>query len=194
MPVVNYASRYEKGFPMRDKSDWFPLLTKFILRFERQYDVRVKVIQSDNEFDTNKIRSWCAKRGIRQQITEPDESYSNGKVERRHRTLFDGMRAMMFDAAQVPRFLWSEALRHQSWLRNLLPTRTNGGNMSPIGSLTGHKPNLSIVLKWGQRVTVHVKIKSMGTRKKCEHGIFIGYDDKVKRHRVLNASNASRRF
>ena len=179
---------------MRAKSDCSPLLTEFILGFERQYDVRVKVIRSDNEFDTNKIRWWCAKRGIRQQLTEPEESYANGKVKRRHRTLFDGMRAMMFDAAQVPRFLWSEALRHQSWLRNLLPTRTNGGNMSPIGSLTGHKPNSSIVLKWGQRVTVHVKIKSMGTRKKCEHGIFIGYDDKVKRHRVLNASNASRRF
>ena len=86
---------------MRAKSDWFPLLTAFILRFERQYDVWVKVIRSDNEFDMNKIRSWCAKRGIRQQLTEPDESSSNGKVERRHRTLFDGMRAMMFDAAQI---------------------------------------------------------------------------------------------
>ena len=25
----------------------------------------------------------------------------------------------------------------------------------------------------------------MGTRKKCEHGIFIGYDEKVKGHRVF---------
>ena len=57
---------------MRAKSDWFPLLTEFITRFERQYDVRVKVIRSDNEFDTNKIRSWCSKRAIRQQLTEPD--------------------------------------------------------------------------------------------------------------------------
>ena len=32
---------------------------------------------------------------------------------------------------------------------------------------------------------VHVKSKSMDTRKKCEHGIFIGYDDKVKGHRVF---------
>ena len=129
----------------------------------------MKVIRSDNEFDTNKIRSWCAKRGIRQQLTEPDESSSNGKVERRHRNMFDGMRAMMFDAAQAPRFLWSEALRHQSWLRNRLPTRANGGNKLPIESFTGHTPNLRSVLKWGQRVTVHVKSKSMGIRKKCDH-------------------------
>ena len=42
---------------MRAKYDWFMLLTVFITRFERQYDVRVKVIRSDNEFDTNRIRS-----------------------------------------------------------------------------------------------------------------------------------------
>ena len=40
------------------------------------------------------------------------------------------------------------------------------------------------MLKWGQRVTVHVKSKFTGTRKKCEHGIFIGYDDKLNGHRV----------
>ena len=113
--VVDYASSYRKVFLMRAKSEWFPLLTEFITRCERQYDVLVKVTRSDSELNTNKIRSWCAKSGIRQQLTEPDESSSNGKVERRHRTLFDGMRAMMFDAAKAPRFLWSEVLRHQSW-------------------------------------------------------------------------------
>ena len=41
------------------------------------------------------------------------------------------------------------------------------------------------LVKWGQRASVHVKNKSMGTRKKCEHGIFIGSDDKVKGHRVF---------
>ena len=67
--VVDYASSYVELFPMLAKSDWLPFLTDFILRFERQYDVRVKIIRSDNEFDTNTIRSWCAKRGIRQQLT-----------------------------------------------------------------------------------------------------------------------------
>ena len=108
--VVDNASSYREVFPMLAKSGLFPLLTELISRFEQQYDVRVKVIRSDNEFDTKKIRSWCAKHGIRQQLAESDELYSVGKVERRHRTLFDGMQAMMFDVAQASRFLLSEAL------------------------------------------------------------------------------------
>ena len=40
------------------------------------------------------------------------------------------------------------------------------------------------MLKWGQKVTVHVKSKPMNLRKKCEHEIFIGYDERVKEYRV----------
>ena len=128
MHVVDYAPSYGEVFPMRKKFDWFDRLTAFVLRFERQYDVKVKVIRSNNELDTKEMESWCDERGIRQQLIEPSESFMNGKVERRHRTVFDGMRAMMFDAPYSPRFLWSEALKYQSWLMNRLSKRANGGN------------------------------------------------------------------
>ena len=130
--VVDYASSYGEVFPKRKKSDWFDRLTKFVLRFERQYDITIKVIRTYNEFDTKEMKAWCNERGIRHQLTAPDESSSNGKVERRHRTIFDGMRPMMFDAPNSPRFLCSKALKHQYWLRNRLPMRANGGNKSPI--------------------------------------------------------------
>ncbi|DBA02790.1 TPA: hypothetical protein N0F65_006580, partial [Lagenidium giganteum] len=143
----------------------------FILRFERQYDIRVKVIRSNNEINTRELRAWCQQHGIRQQLTEPNESASNGKIERRHRTIFDGVRAMMFSAPNAPRFLWSEAAKHQSWLRNRLPTRSNTDRKSPMEVLTGAKPDLAAVLEWGGPVTTHVKERTMGIRKKAEHGL-----------------------
>ncbi|DAZ94919.1 TPA: LOW QUALITY PROTEIN: hypothetical protein N0F65_003089 [Lagenidium giganteum] len=130
--MVEYATGYGEIFPMKRRKEWFGLATAFITKFERQHDVNVKVVRGDNEFRAKKMVKWCEQKGIRMQLTEPGESSSNGKVERRHRTVCDGMRAMLFDAPAIPRSLWTEAAKHQSWLRNRLPTRSNAGHMSPI--------------------------------------------------------------
>lgn len=145
----------------------------------------MKVVRGDNEFDTSAMNSWCLERGIRLQLTETNESSSNSKIERRHRTVFDGMRAMMFDAPGVPRSLWSEALVYQSWLRNRLPTRANADSKSPIEMLTGNKPDLARVIKFGQKVTMHIKCRRMDTRKKSKQVFFLGFDDRVKGCRVF---------
>ncbi|DBA00048.1 TPA: hypothetical protein N0F65_003714, partial [Lagenidium giganteum] len=102
--VVDYGSSFGQVFPMRCKSDWFHILTTFITKFEGPYDVKVKVVRSDNEFGTRQMSRWCEERRIRQPLTEPNESSSNGKVERRHRKIFDGMRAMLFDAHKAQGF------------------------------------------------------------------------------------------
>ncbi|DBA01787.1 TPA: hypothetical protein N0F65_002903 [Lagenidium giganteum] len=112
--VVDYGSSYGEVFPMKTKPEWFQHLNDFIVRFERQYDVKVTVIRGDNEFATKRLRDWCTSRGIRQQLTEPGESSSNGKAERRHRTMFEGMRASMYAVPSAPRFLWSKATQHHS--------------------------------------------------------------------------------
>ncbi|DAZ98164.1 TPA: hypothetical protein N0F65_005630 [Lagenidium giganteum] len=76
-----------------------------------------------------------------------------------------------------------EALAHQAWLRNRLPTRGNAGHQTPLEVLTGKKPDLKALRKWGQKLTVHVKSTTMGTRKKCEIGYFLGFDTKTKGYR-----------
>ncbi|DBA02497.1 TPA: hypothetical protein N0F65_010969 [Lagenidium giganteum] len=102
LQIVDHATSYSEGFPMKTRAEWFPIVTGFILRLERQHAVTVKVIRSDNEFATTEMENWCAERGIRQQLSEAAESSSNGKVERQHRTMFDGMRASLFDAPPAP--------------------------------------------------------------------------------------------
>ena len=63
-----------------------------------------------------------------------------------------------------------EALKHQSWLRNRLRTRANGGNKSLIELLTKCNPDRICVVKSVQQVKVNVKSKTMNLWKKCDTG------------------------
>ncbi len=164
--VVDHASSYGDVFMLKTKDTWFTPLTGFVARFERQHGLKVKVIRGDGEFGSGEFRKWAHELGIRLQLTERDESSSNGKVERRHRTVFNGMRSLMFDNLSLPRTLWSEAVKYTSWMMNLLTTRVNPGGKSPIEMPTGRAPDLAKAIRWGQVVSTHIKRDTMGTHPK----------------------------
>ena len=94
---MDNASSCGNVFDKKTKDQWLPLLIQFITQFEREHALTVKVIRGDGEFETKKMRMWASEHGVRMQFTETDESSSNGKAERHHRIIFNGMRAVMVD-------------------------------------------------------------------------------------------------
>ncbi|DAZ95811.1 TPA: hypothetical protein N0F65_009207 [Lagenidium giganteum] len=127
-----------------------------------------KVIRSHNEFATTEMENRCAERGIRQQLSEAAESSSDGKLEREHRTMFDGMGRIDVRRAPAP----SNAV-------------IRGTRAPRVVAESGKKPDPYNVPKWGQNVSVHIKARTMGTRKEAECGFFLGFDDKTKGYRVF---------
>ena len=83
--------------------------------------------------------------------------------------------------ADLPKFLWAEAVQFVVWLKNCSLTQAIG-NITPYERLTGQKPNLAGVPEWGQCMWVH---NDSGT-KLDEHASaaqWVGYDaDSIHAH------------
>ncbi|GFQ90683.1 hypothetical protein TNCT_67381 [Trichonephila clavata] len=75
-------------FPIRHKSDTYDTLTKFIIRAERQLDLKVKTISSDigGEFITSILTGFFVNRGIKHKKTNNYTPQQNGASERLNRT------------------------------------------------------------------------------------------------------------
>jgi len=107
-----------------------------------------------------------------------DSPQSNGAVERLNQTLVESARTMLF-AANLPPFLWAEAIHHTAWLHAWIPSRALPGCMTPIERATGQKPNLKKVLAFG--AIVWVKVKDAGKLDpQAVDSYFVGYDKESK--------------
>ncbi|KAJ6628391.1 hypothetical protein B0H10DRAFT_1991195 [Mycena sp. CBHHK59/15] len=85
----------------------------------------------------------------------------------------------MLSASQLPKSLWAEAWRHSVWLRNRAPTRALPNETTPFEMVTGEKPNLANLRKWGCKAWVK-QAKSPKLSDKAVEGRFVGYDDESK--------------
>ena len=83
------------------------------------------------------------------------------------------VRALLIQA-DLPKFLWAEAVQFVVWLKNRSLTRAIG-NVTPYERLTGQKPNLAGVPEWGQCVWVH---NDSGTKldARASAARWVGYD------------------
>ena len=70
--------------------------------------------------------------------TSPDSSNQNGPVERAHRTLSQGIKALLFEAGLDVKF-WPYAFIHVLRIRNVLSGQ--GQDVSPLFLSTGRKDN-----------------------------------------------------
>ncbi|KAH9140559.1 hypothetical protein AeRB84_015218 [Aphanomyces euteiches] len=124
---VDHASGFTAAVPIKKKSEAERECKTFINALERAHNVVIKVLRSDRggEFLSAKLKSYLEDKGITHQTTQGSTSASNGKAERMIRTLMDATRTMIFDCDLPPTF-WSDAAKHAAYLRNRVPTRTQG--------------------------------------------------------------------
>ena len=108
--------------PLRRKSDAAAFLKTAITMLERQTGYTVKRIRSDNggEFINTELDTFYQSKGIKSETSVPYTPQQNGKAERLNRTLLDKARPMLADA-NLPKFLWAEAIVTANYLRNRSP-------------------------------------------------------------------------
>nr|XP_016476676.1 PREDICTED: uncharacterized protein LOC107798213 [Nicotiana tabacum] len=96
---------------------------------ERQFDVKVKVIRSDNAMELGKdyVHSeYLTSQGILHQISCVATLQQNGVVERKHRHLLEIARALIFQS-KLPTSYWGECVLTATHLINRIPSRVLKG-------------------------------------------------------------------
>ena len=109
-------------FFLRHKSDALDKLKIYIALVENQLSTTVKAIRSDNggEFSSDRFQSFLESRGIEHLPVPPGSHAQNGRVERAHLTLLNGVRTVLAESGLPPSF-WAEAASYIAYCRNRSP-------------------------------------------------------------------------
>jgi hypothetical protein len=121
-------------------------------------------------------------------LTVHDTPQLNGVAERLNRTIVERIRAFTHSSG-LPKFLWGEALRHATWLKNRTATRALDG-LTPYQAVFGRTPDISRLRRWGATVWVHVGDgDKLATR--AREGRWLGFDTESHAHRIYFPSSRS---
>jgi histone deacetylase 1/2 len=134
-------THYAWTFPLRHKSDVLPTLISFHAFVRTQFQANIMCLQTENgrEFDNSASCAFFTKHGIALRLTCPYTSQQNGHTERILRTLNDGVRTLLLQAALPPTF-WPDALTASTYLLNRRPCWLRG-NLTPFALLFGVAPD-----------------------------------------------------
>ncbi|MFS7923079.1 putative RNA-directed DNA polymerase [Helianthus anomalus] len=144
---VDHHSRYMWFYPLAHKSDVFSALTSFVTMAERQFNTKLKSIQSDWGGEFRNLTSFFKSLGIIHRRSCPHTSEQNGIVERRHRHVVETGLALLAQS-NLPQRFWQFAFETAVYLINRLPSRVCS-NKSPFQHVFNRKPDYSFLRVFG---------------------------------------------
>ena len=185
---VSFIDDYSRRiwvYPIKKKSDVFPIFKEFRAQVELESGKRIKCLRTDNggEYIDGDFLAFCKHEGIQRQFTVVDTPQQNGVAERMNRTLLERTRAML-RTARLPKSFWAEAVKTASYVINRSPS-TAIDLRTPMEMWNGKPVNYSSLHVFG--CPVYVMYKSQERTKldpKSRRCIFLGYADGVKGYRL----------
>ena len=177
-------SRYTVVNILRTKDQAFDSYKAFSAWAKTQHGAQVKRLRSDRggEFMSNAFTAYLGQQGTERRLTTADTPQHNGIAEALNRRLLERVRAMLHQA-ELPKYLWAEAIRHAVWLKNRTSTKAIG-KTTPYERLYKKKPILSNLPEWGQSVWVY---EPSGSKldARASQARWVGYDaDSTHAHRI----------
>ena len=120
-----------------------------------QHGTKIKHLRSDRggEYLSNKFTAHLRLKDTERKVTTHNTPQHNGIAEWLNCTLMERVRTVGH-ASNLPQNIWGEALMHIVWVKNRSASQVLNGK-APYELLTGKKPDLQNVPKWGARVWVH---------------------------------------
>ena len=111
MVAYDDNSRMIFAFLFKRKSETAETLQDFITYVQNQTLKTVIAIRSDNEkeYVNKRLQKFFKEKEVNHQLTEPDNSQSNGRAERVNRILQEKAKCMLIDF-NVKKKFWSEAI------------------------------------------------------------------------------------
>ena len=157
---------------LKNKSDTVQATERFIA--DTAPYAKIKRVRSDNgtEYTANSFKTLMVKNGIRHETSAPYSPHQNGTAERNWRTLFDMARCMLIESG-LPKSLWPYAVQTAAVIRNRCFNKRT--KMTPVEALTGRRPDLSRMQKFGTECFAYKQDKRK-LDPRSEKCVFIGYD------------------
>lgn len=117
--IIDDFSHFCVVFLLKRKSEAADNIFNYIRRYENEFEKTVKRIRCDNggEYTCNKLREFCALKGIALEYSLPYSPASNGVAERMNRSLYNKARTMLVET-QLPKNLWGEAIKCAAYQLN----------------------------------------------------------------------------
>lgn len=172
--IVDHFSKYVWLYPMKHKSDVFSIFVQFKSIVEKNFNLPIVSIFTDNGGEFIKLKSFLANNGISHLTTPPHTPEVNGTAERRHRHVVETGRALLHHA-NLPSQLWSFAFTTAVYLINRMP-KPIINMISPFEVLFKRKPDYNKLHSFGclcfPWLKPYMQNKLQPRSKPC---IFLGY-------------------
>ncbi|XP_016562605.2 uncharacterized protein LOC107861756 [Capsicum annuum] len=187
LTIVDDYSRGTWTYLLRTKSNVFPVLQCFLNMVERQFNIKVNTIRSDNALELGKsliATNYFNSQGIVHQTSCVASPQQNGVVERKHRHLLETARALLFQS-QVSLRYWGKCILTATFLINRMPSRVLHGK-TPYHRLFGKAPNYSSLRCFG--CLCYASTLSHGRGKfepRAQACVFLGYPINQKGFKLL---------
>ncbi|XP_022008232.1 uncharacterized protein LOC110907579 [Helianthus annuus] len=198
---IDDYSRYMYLYLIKEKSESLEMFKTFKAEVENQLSRKIKVVRSDRggeyygrHTDIGQVPgpffNFCKEHGIVNQFTMPGTPQQNGVAERRNRTLMDMIRSMLANS-NLPKFLWTEALKTAVLILNRVPSKSVP--KTPYEIWTGKKPSLEYMKVWGcpAEATLYDPLKKKIDMRTVSC-YFIGYPERSKGYRFYCPSHVTR--
>jgi hypothetical protein len=185
------ATRYTVMYLMRTKAEAFGSYKAFeAWALAQQLCAVIKVLRSDRggEYLSGAFDQHLAAAGTARHLTVHDILQLNGVAERLNQTIVERIRAFTHSSG-LPKFLWGEALRHATWLKNRTATCALDG-LTPYQAVFSCAPDVSRLRQWGAMVWVHVGDGDKFAARTHE-GRWLGFDTELCAHRIYFPSSCS---
>ncbi|KAD4584166.1 hypothetical protein E3N88_21767 [Mikania micrantha] len=164
-------------FPFKRKHDVLDLFKQFILMVERQFNTKIKSVQSDCGGEFRSLSTHLSTLGIIHRLSCPHTSEQNGIVE-------TGLTLLAH--SHVPQHFWHFAFETAVYLINRMPSRTNS-SISPFEHIFHHPPDYSFLRVFGSQCFPYLrpynKHKMDFRSTSC---VFLGYSSSHHGYRCLD--------
>jgi transposase InsO family protein len=170
---------------LEQKSEALVGIQQYIATVERQTSHKVKVIRSDNggKFTSNNWSRFIKDNGIEQHFTPPDSHAQNGRVERVHLTILDGVRTILCQSGMGPEF-WAEAASYMCYTRNRTPCGPQ--KRIPEDLWRQHKAKVAHLQPFGCKVFYRDYNNTSKLANRYSEARLMGYVEGTHNHRVWN--------
>nr|AWW15216.1 putative polyprotein [Leavenworthia alabamica] len=188
LTIVDDFSRGVWLYLLKSKTEAPQQLKNFLALTERQFDIRVKVIRSDNGSEFICLTDYFRQNGISHETSCVGTPQQNGRAERKHRHILNVARALRFQA-NLPIKFWGECILTAGYLINRTPTSVLG-NKTPFERLFNKEPSYAHLRIFGTLCHAHNQ-KQGGDKfaSRSRRCIFMGYPHGQKGWRLYDAEN-----
>lgn len=187
LSVVDDYSKYTWIYPLTLKSQVSSVLLNHITMAERQFDNKVKAIQTDMGGEFMVLHAKFKQMGIQIKHSCPHTHPQNGTIERKHQHITEVGLALLAHS-KLPFKYWWDSFHTATYIINKLPFPTLQ-HVSPHQMLFNHPPDYSFLKTFG--CACYPFLRPYNTSKlqfrssKC---VFLGYNSLHCGYRCLHPS------